>query len=434
MAITVREFGHISASGQATGLDRQVVSLLDFEFLKSIAIQPAPLIDAFRLTAHSGHEVIQAQNFVGVVTLPSGDQLEIVPKTTLGVESVEEGRLVLLKMLSTVAKLEFRESGLAALETLHRSWLEGLINYVLKAIAKVVRAGLRKAYVRVQAERPFLRGQLHVVAQLRQRPGRQHKFHISFDEYSTTRPENRLLRSTVEQLSSWSQDTENQRLSRELLFVMDEIPRSEDISSDLKNWSQARDMVQYKPLLPWVRFVLTNQSPIFSEGKWEGISLLFPMEQLFEEYVAETLKRKIASPYRLKSQVRTEYLVTHRDKPMFQLRPDLVILDSATPIAVLDTKWKLINAAQDDTSKKYGLSQADFYQLFAYGEKYLGGSGELFLIYPRHSAFREPLEHFAFTEELKLWSVPFDMQTDRIFWPDDCDFPFLSKNSEGVAA
>jgi 5-methylcytosine-specific restriction endonuclease McrBC regulatory subunit McrC len=50
-------------------------------------------------------------------------------------------------------------------------------------------------------------------------------------------------------------------------------------------------MVQYKPLLPWVRLVLTNQSPIFSEGKWEGISLLFPMEQVFEEYVTEILKR-----------------------------------------------------------------------------------------------------------------------------------------------
>lgn len=434
MAITVREFGHISAFGQSAGLDRQVVSLLDFEFLKSIAIQPDPLIDAFRLTAHSGHEIVQTQNFVGVVTLPSGEQLEIVPKTTLGAESVDEGRLVLLKMLSTVAKIEFRESGLAALETLHRSWLEVLISHVLKAIAKVVRASLRKTYVRTQAEQPFLRGQLRVVAQLRQRPGRQHKFHVSYDEYSTNRPENRLLRSTLEQLKRWSQDTENQRLCRELLFVMDEIPSSEDISNDIKNWSMTRDMVQYKPLLPWVRLVLTNQSPIFSEGKWEGISLLFPMEQLFEEYVAEILKRQMVFPYHLKAQIRTEYLVIHQGKPMFRLQPDLVILDGTLPVSVLDTKWKLIDGSLDDSSRKYGLSQSDFYQLFAYGEKYLKGNGELFLIYPQHTLFPEPLSHFAFADDLKLWAVPFDMQTDQIRWPADCTLPFLNQCSDSTAA
>lgn len=427
MAITVREFGYISASGRPGGLDRQVVSTLDFEFLKSVAIQPDPLIDAFRLTARSGHEVVQAQNFVGVVTLPSGEQLEIVPKTTLGLESVAEGRWVLLKMLSRVAKLEFRESGLATLETLHRPWLEALITHVLKAIARLVRIGLRKTYVRTLAEQPFLRGQLRVAAQLRQRPGRQHLFHVSYDEYSTNRPENRLLRSTLEQLKRWSQNAENQRLCRELLFATDEIPGSEDISSDIKSWSGTRDMIQYKPLLPWVRLVLTNQSPIFSEGKWEGISLLFPMEQLFEEYVAEILKGKMVPPYRLKAQMRTEYLVKHQGKSMFRLQPDLVILDSLLPVSILDTKWKLIDSSLDDSSRKYGLSQSDFYQLFAYGEKYLKGNGELFLIYPRHTLFPKPLSHFAFSDGLKLWVVPFDMQTDQIEWPADCALSFLSQ-------
>ena len=119
---------------------------------------------------------------------------------------------------------------------------------------------------------------------------------------------------------------------------------------------------------------------------------------------------------------------------MFQLRPDLVILDSARPIIILDTKWKLIDAAQDNSLKKYGINQADFYQLFAYGEKYLSGSGDLFLIYPSHTAFSEALDHFAFSEELRLWAVPFDMQTDHICWPEDFILPFLSNDSGKVAA
>jgi len=368
------------------------------------------------------------------MTLPSGEQLEIVPKTTFGTESVEEGRLVLLKMLSIVFSLDFRESGFASLETLKRPWLEALIAHMLKATAKVVRAGLQKTYVRTQAERPFLRGQLRVVTQLRQRPGRQHKFHVSYDEYSADRPENRLLRSTLEQLGRWSRDPLNQRLCRELLFVMDEVPRSHNISDDLKCWSNTRDMIRYAALLPWVRLVLTGQSPIFAEGKWEGISLLFPMEQLFEEYVAAILKKELSEPFRLKTQMRTEYLVEHRGKPLFQLRPDLVILHGTRPICVLDTKWKMIDASLDDSSKKYGLSQADFYQLFGYGQKYLDGIGEMFLIYPRHALFSESLPRFSYTDNLRLWAIPFDMNLDQICWPRDAESAFLAQLFDDAAA
>ena len=434
MAIAVREFGRISTVGRPAGLDRQVVSALDFDFLKSIAMQPKPLTDAFRLTADGGHEALQVQNFVGVVSLPSGEQLEIVPKTAVGEEALMEGRLVLLKMLSTVAKLEFREGGLAALGTLDRPWLEVLISHVLSATAKLLRSGLRKSYSRAQAEEPFLRGQLSIAAQLRQRPGRQHLFHVSYDEYTTNRPENRLLRSALEQIKRWSQDSENQRLCRELLFVMDEVPKSQDIAADFGKWSNTRDMVQYKALLPWLRLILTNQSPIFSEGRWEGISLLFPMEQLFEAYVAQLLERQVQRPYVLKAQMRKEYLVVHQGASMFRLQPDLVILERSIPVSVLDTKWKLVDDRLSAGSNKYELSQADFYQLFAYGEKYLGGRGDLFLIFPRHSLFRDPLPEFAFTDELRLWVIPVDLSRDEICWPEELSLPYVSRESRSFAA
>jgi len=65
---------------------------------------------------------------------------------------------------------------------------------------------------------------------------------------------------------------------------------------------------------------------------------------------------------------------------------------------VLDTKWKRLDAS--DREHKYGLSQADFYQLFAYGQKYLGGKGEMALIYPKWSRFPAPLA------PLRLWQWP----------------------------
>ncbi|HBR8090638.1 TPA: McrC family protein, partial [Klebsiella pneumoniae] len=67
--------------------------------------------------------------------------------------------------------------------------------------------------------------------------------------------------------------------------------------------------------------------------------------------------------------------------------------------------------------------QADFYQMFAYGQKYLGGNGEMYLIYPAHDDFSQPIpQHFAFSETLKLWVVPYRIMAkcgERMMWPND---------------
>jgi len=77
---------------------------------------------------------------------------------------------------------------------------------------------------------------------------------------------------------------------------------------------------------------------------------------------------------------------------------------------VLDTKWKRLDTGPD--SKNYGLSQSDFYQLFAYGHKYLGGQGDLVLIYPMRAAFQEALPVFEYSAGLRLWVVPFDLMQE----------------------
>jgi 5-methylcytosine-specific restriction enzyme subunit McrC len=91
---------------------------------------------------------------------------------------------------------------------------------------------------------------------------------------------------------------------------------------------------------------------------------------------------------------------------------------------VLDTKWKRLNSSDED--KSYGLKQSDFYQLFAYGHKYLAGEGELVLIYPRRSAFDAPLQVFEFAPKLMLWVVPFDMERGVLLGAPE-GFPLLSQ-------
>ena len=139
------------------------------------------------------------------------------------------------------------------------------------------------------------------------------------------------------------------------------------------------------------------------------------MEKLFERYVEAWLHRSLPPEAKLTAQASSEYLCEHDHGRIFRLEPDLLVRQGGQ-CWVLDTKWKRLNTA--DRDKKYGLSQSDFYQLFAYGQKYLQGPGELVLIYPRRKAFQQALPPFDFGGGLRLWVLPFDMDAERLIDAD----------------
>jgi 5-methylcytosine-specific restriction enzyme subunit McrC len=159
--------------------------------------------------------------------------------------------------------------------------------------------------------------------------------------------------------------------------------------------------------------------PIAVSGEWQGMSLLFPMEKLFENYVEGWLSSRLVPSARLTAQAARQSLCQHDGSAMFRLKPDL-LLQRGLHTWVLDTKWKRLDSA--DRLNKYGLSQADFYQLFTYGQKYLAGRGELALIYPRTAQFSQPLPPFDFNPELRLWVLPFDLDEDVLLAGEGVDF------------
>lgn len=155
-------------------------------------------------------------------------------------------------------------------------------------------------------------------------------------------------------------------------------------------------------------------------GKHSAFSLLFPMEAVFEAYVGKHLSRQLREPYCLRAQARSFSLVKHRGKNWFRLKPDFLVDKNASTEFVLDTKWKLLDSALDNGSNKYGLNQGDFYQLFAYGENYLEGQGDVVLIYPKTDTFQNALPVFKFSSsrDLRLWVLPFCLMTRRLVLPE----------------
>ena len=193
-------------------------------------------------------------------------------------------------------------------------------------------------------------------------------------------------------------------------FAIDhEIPVSINVAEDFSRWRGDRLMAHYAPIRDLCLLILNEQMPLTVAGTTNGRSLLFPMEKVYEQYVEIGLRQWIPAGAQLKPQPARHHLAKHRDQNWFRLRPDFLIQYNDHSI-IADAKWKLLDSSMDDSKQKYGLSQADLYQLFAYGQKYLHGSGTLYLFYPKTSRFNTPLPPFYFTQQLMLIVAPFDLE------------------------
>lgn len=412
--VTVREFALLINGGNNHSIDCHSIPKSAFEWLLANGVSKSEgQRELVKVKRHGTSVALQVINFVGVLETPCKTRIEILPKTSTDTCDPVSARKILLKMLARVEKLKLEEFQQSQLQLLKQPLYELLITHFLTAVSKLVRQGIRNEYQRIERESPYLKGQLQVAKQLRQRPGRQHHFHVAHDIYNANRAENRLLHSSLKQVLKWSTSSANQRLTCELLCVFNEIELSTNHVLDFRLWKDDRGLAHYRPLKPWCELILSYQSPVAMVGKHNGLSFLFPMEQLFERYVAKQLQRQLPPEFKLKQQASSHCLTHHNGNDWFRLKPDIVIYDKSRIVTVMDTKWKLLDASLNTTKDKYNLNQADMYQLYAYGEKYLNGQGDLYLIYPKHVGFTEALALFEFKPELTLYVVPYDLETDQ---------------------
>lgn len=221
----------------------------------------------------------------------------------------------------------------------------------------------------------------------------------------------------------------NQQLARELDFVFADVPPSTQTRIDFQQVRLDRGMGYYAEALAWARLIFNEESPLTGSGRHSAPSLLFPMEAVFEAFVAKHLAHQLTPSHILKTQARSHHLVRHRDRDWFRLKPDLLVRDSEQDLLVLDTKWKLLDGLKANGTDKYGLSQSDFYQLHAYGQSYLDGTGDVVLIYPKTDSFDCPLPVFNFPKcpDLRLWVLPFCLKTRKLLIPTEATLPAFAR-------
>ncbi|WP_417473312.1 McrC family protein [Luteimonas mephitis] len=427
--INIYEFDALTtATPGSEGVDGlHTVPARVYEWLEGQCLRAAEEREAawLRLTQRRGHRVIQVTSFVGVIRAPDGFQIEVLPKVgkAIGGGAVE-ARKLLIEMLCCLQAFRHVQTDSAMISAARMPVLEVFIAEFLRAVEHIVKRGLRSDYTSKQGNLFALRGKLLMAPHFRQNLCRADRFFAEYDEFSTDRPENRLLHAALRRVLMLSASHTNQKLARELGFVFADVPVSVQPRIDFQRVRLDRGMDYYTDALAWARLFLEEESPLTGTGHHRAPSLLFPMEAVFEAFVAKHLAKQLVRPLKLKAQARSHHLVRHLDQNWFRLKPDLLIRNADRDSLVLDTKWKLLNGLKANGTDKYGLSQGDFYQLQAYGQSYLDGNGDVVLIYPKTAAFDQPLPVFEFPKikGLRLWVLPFCLSTRRIAIPGGASF------------
>ncbi len=419
--VTVREYARLTTAAVAPGnLDCAQISETAFDWLCELSARFNR--GGAKLLQVEGRCSLKWDSYVGVLETPCGTRLEILPKHHEQDDCLVKSRQLLRKLIQSALSLKPRQASVAGLELFDAPLTEWVMEQFLSELDHLVKRGVRFDYQRIEEEQRFLRGQLNVVAQMRQPPGRQHHFQIRHDVFLPDRAENRLLKLALEQVAKSTQNAANWRLANELRSLLAEVPASRQVSQDLRAWSRDRLMAHYQAIKPWCALILNQQMPIAVSGEWRGMSLLFPMEKLFEQYVEGWLQQQRLPAAQLKPQSTSQYLCMHDSDHMFCLKPDFLI-DTPEQRWILDTKWKRVDARKP--KKNYDLSQSDFYQLFAYGHKYRNDTSvpKLVLIFPYWSGLKEALPVFDYGDGMNLWVLPFDLDANHLIGAEKATLP-----------
>lgn len=330
-------------------------------------------------------EVISVNNYVGLIQMQNGYQIQVLPKIDFGDSedsSNVETKKVILRMLRSMKDFPSKVFNDANLRMDRMTLYEIFINMYLQEVRTLIKHGIKSSYIPREDNLKFYKGKLVVSEHIKQNAVHGERFYVSYDEYQVNRAENKLVKSTLLKLQNLTGSAENQKLIRQLLAGFEKVEPSINYQKDFSKVVIDRNTKDYDMLIRWSKVFLMNKSFTTFSGSTSARALLFPMEKVFESYVAQQLKHELANlDWEVSSQDKGYYLF---DSPrQFALHPDIVITKEDGTRAILDTKWKSLF---DNPRKNYGISQSDMYQMYAYSKKY--GTSEIWLLYPQNQEMK----------------------------------------------
>lgn len=356
--------------------------------------ETADVLEFMRISYQRDYgEVITVRNYVGLIEMKDGTQIEILPKISYEEEGHSISKNIFIKMLRSLRDFSGKVFNSASLNIDKMTLYEVFINMYLQEVRQLIKKGVKSFYEKKEENLRVYKGKIVIKEQLRNNFIHKERFHVEYDDYTSNRPENRLIKSTLLKLQKESKHVKNKTEIRNLLNHFEYIEQSKNYDNDFNKVVITRENKEYETLVNWSKVLLYDKSFTAFSGSTIAKAIMFPMEKLFESYISSEIKKVTRfNNWSVSTQDRGLYLFDSPEK--FSLRPDIVIRKNETQRIVLDTKWKILI---DNERRNYGVTSSDMYQMYAYAKKY--NAQKVFVLYPMSPEMERYQEYISFSSK-----------------------------------
>lgn len=225
---------------------------------------------------------------------------------------------------------------------------------------------INRGYRNTLENQSFIKGKIDFIENIKKNSFRKHLHAVRYEEFTEDILLNQILKTVISQLVKRTKVRENRMKLRQALLWLEDV---ETVRISQNIWGQVRFTRlnnQYKPLLNMARLFYSNSSLSLNKGDELCFSFLVPLNRLFEKYLYELIKNTAPTGMKVKYQGPSKYLGKSGDKDVYQLCPDISLLDRDKTVMIMDAKYKEILDSEGKTS----VSPSDLYQMVTYSVGY----------------------------------------------------------------
>lgn len=379
-----RSDGHYTEEISDLGLDP--ASLRALQNLSATLFPRKPIFDI-------SPTKIRAKSLVGVIDI-NGKQIEILPKLLSGQEGNEQILRNLMFMLSYTSALDVQDSGTAAISNDFGSFIEAYISIFASRLNRLLtRSGVPKRYEERQENLERVRGKISFARNSIVNAVDQSRVVCEFSEFTEDNPISRAFKFVAVALERKTINDEAKRKLQRCVGLLEGVGNGFVEPESLERTASGRRDQEFLALVQLTKLFLKRLRPEFGKaGQRRVFALLFDMNELFEQFIFEVLRRNSS---RLKIEVRAQKkkrLVTAErdllgetewvDRSLFDTYTDIEVrsLEHGATM-ILDTKYKIVGSGAH-----YGIGNPDAYQVLAYKQIHTvaGACPAVGLLYPKY--------------------------------------------------
>ena len=234
---------------------------------------------------------IVACNCIGVISFRNERLFDILPKFNDLSNDPNRSREMIMKILYDVFDIPFKgyvESNHSGSEM---NMFEFFVALFINEVTRSINCGMRSSYILKQNNEKFFKGRILFSEHIRENYLHQERVFIEYETFSPNRPENRLLKTTMELLLKKTTNGRNKKNMKVLLSHFESVETSSDIDRDMDKCILDRNMVNYVKPLIWCKIFLKDLGFSLSSGNSLNYALLLRLDKLYEAYVAKMVNK-----------------------------------------------------------------------------------------------------------------------------------------------